>query len=158
MKFNPLGMNCGKTYAYIMTMMPTIAASATECQNTIRKIDPSLPTWFVAAVAMQIDCASIIFPITPPALFVAHIRIGLRFSCCAVIFCKPPNSTFEDVSLPVSATPSQPINVPKNGKSQPVRVNARPKTASMPEYRSEEHTSELQSPCNLVCRLLLEKK
>src|SRR5256885_3890320 len=26
------------------------------------------------------------------------------------------------------------------------------------EIRSEEHTSELQSPCNLVCRLLLEKK
>src|SRR5256885_12968584 len=26
------------------------------------------------------------------------------------------------------------------------------------EHRSEEHTSELQSPCNLVCRLLLEKK
>src|SRR2546426_9060802 len=26
------------------------------------------------------------------------------------------------------------------------------------ELRSEEHTSELQSPCNLVCRLLLEKK
>src|SRR2546426_6524353 len=30
------------------------------------------------------------------------------------------------------------------------RVDSRP--------RSEEHTSELQSPCNLVCRLLLEKK
>src|SRR5256885_8625080 len=27
-----------------------------------------------------------------------------------------------------------------------------------PGCRSEEHTSELQSPCNLVCRLLLEKK
>src|SRR2546426_2497966 len=27
-----------------------------------------------------------------------------------------------------------------------------------PRQRSEEHTSELQSPCNLVCRLLLEKK
>src|SRR5688500_20019240 len=26
------------------------------------------------------------------------------------------------------------------------------------EVRSEEHTSELQSPCNLVCRLLLDKK
>src|SRR5256885_8187837 len=25
-------------------------------------------------------------------------------------------------------------------------------------FRSEEHTSELQSPCNIVCRLLLEKK
>src|SRR5256885_11428737 len=28
----------------------------------------------------------------------------------------------------------------------------------LPVNRSEEHTSELQSPCNLVCRLLLEKK
>src|SRR2546426_4974458 len=32
-------------------------------------------------------------------------------------------------------------------------------TSSAPgSIRSEEHTSELQSPCNLVCRLLLEKK
>src|SRR2546426_4793608 len=29
---------------------------------------------------------------------------------------------------------------------------------TLPQRRSEEHTSELQSPCNLVCRLLLEKK
>src|SRR5256885_6890322 len=29
---------------------------------------------------------------------------------------------------------------------------------SLFHFRSEEHTSELQSPCNLVCRLLLEKK
>src|SRR5256885_4405152 len=34
-----------------------------------------------------------------------------------------------------------------------------PPSAFDPEvFRSEEHTSELQSPCNLVCRLLLEKK
>src|SRR6266566_2577224 len=31
-------------------------------------------------------------------------------------------------------------------------------SSSAPSERSEEHTSELQSPCNLVCRLLLEKK
>src|SRR2546426_2782009 len=31
-------------------------------------------------------------------------------------------------------------------------------TEQIMEFRSEEHTSELQSPCNLVCRLLLEKK
>src|SRR5256885_13144790 len=31
-------------------------------------------------------------------------------------------------------------------------------TPAVPANRSEEHTSELQSPCNLVCRLLLEKK
>src|SRR5256885_10533876 len=30
--------------------------------------------------------------------------------------------------------------------------------AGLGSMRSEEHTSELQSPCNLVCRLLLEKK
>src|SRR5256885_9012510 len=30
--------------------------------------------------------------------------------------------------------------------------------AALVVHRSEEHTSELQSPCNLVCRLLLEKK
>src|SRR2546426_8843728 len=30
--------------------------------------------------------------------------------------------------------------------------------AVLSDSRSEEHTSELQSPCNLVCRLLLEKK
>src|SRR5256885_14915392 len=30
--------------------------------------------------------------------------------------------------------------------------------ARLDARRSEEHTSELQSPCNLVCRLLLEKK
>src|SRR5256885_9814428 len=32
------------------------------------------------------------------------------------------------------------------------------KPANISIVRSEEHTSELQSPCNLVCRLLLEKK
>src|SRR5256885_3442029 len=37
----------------------------------------------------------------------------------------------------------------------PAMKQAQPRTVS---ERSEEHTSELQSPCNLVCRLLLEKK
>src|SRR5256885_10068898 len=53
-----------------------------------------------------------------------------------------------------------------SGVAQPVKITA---PAAMPNVsamdatrrsmvRSEEHTSELQSPCNLVCRLLLEKK
>src|SRR2546426_9110830 len=33
-----------------------------------------------------------------------------------------------------------------------------PRREDLHLLRSEEHTSELQSPCNLVCRLLLEKK
>src|SRR5256885_9842713 len=35
---------------------------------------------------------------------------------------------------------------------------ARARHHGVQPQRSEEHTSELQSPCNLVCRLLLEKK
>src|SRR5688500_14896810 len=38
------------------------------------------------------------------------------------------------------------------------RADHRPMQLSGGQQRSEEHTSELQSPCNLVCRLLLEKK
>src|SRR5256885_13250407 len=37
-------------------------------------------------------------------------------------------------------------------------ISNRHEAPSPPCQRSEEHTSELQSPCNLVCRLLLEKK
>src|SRR5256885_9300912 len=51
----------------------------------------------------------------------------------------------------------------REGSPKPVargdhRPRARPARSTRPEFRSEEHTSELQSPCNLVCRLLLEKK
>src|SRR5260370_597355 len=73
--------------------------------------------------------------LTQPALLAAHMSTGSIPSCCEVIRCKLPNSALDDVSLPVSATPSQPRNVPKNGYAQPVRVNARPSTASSPEYR-----------------------
>src|SRR5256885_3467201 len=40
----------------------------------------------------------------------------------------------------------------------PLAVVRWPKESQSSNTRSEEHTSELQSPCNLVCRLLLEKK
>src|SRR2546426_9317533 len=46
-----------------------------------------------------------------------------------------------------------PLRPPPPGYAQGPTV---PAVARRP--RSEEHTSELQSPCNLVCRLLLEKK
>src|ERR1039457_7476251 len=43
-------------------------------------------------------------------------------------------------------------------KSSPVFCIRTARGRVTPNTRSEEHTSELQSPCNLVCRLLLEKK
>src|ERR1039457_2543436 len=53
----------------------------------------------------------------------------------------------------ISSRPKCPLLAwPTLGKSKPLPSSCRR------SRRSEEHTSELQSPCNLVCRLLLEKK
>src|SRR5256885_6257951 len=41
---------------------------------------------------------------------------------------------------------------------QPGQASIDAAQLALEPLRSEEHTSELQSPCNLVCRLLLEKK
>src|SRR5215470_16464659 len=98
-----------------MTYTPTRQANAIECQNTKRRIESSWPNQLVAVEATTIDWASIILPMTPPDELAAPIRIGDRPSCSDVIFCRPPNSTLDAVSEPVSATPSQPSSVPKNG-------------------------------------------
>src|SRR5688500_20105183 len=50
----------------------------------------------------------------------------------------------------------QPHDRPVHGVDDLLELRAR--DAGHGRVRSEEHTSELQSPCNLVCRLLLEKK
>src|SRR5256885_12108752 len=47
---------------------------------------------------------------------------------------------------------------PRQPQPQPGPRRGELSQALMDLARSEEHTSELQSPCNLVCRLLLEKK
>src|SRR5262245_23125893 len=72
---------------------------------------------------------------TPPELFDAAASVGEKPSCCAVTCCKLPNNTFEDVSLPVSATPSQPRIGEKNGNKKPVLANASPIVASSPAKR-----------------------
>src|SRR5256885_4942105 len=87
---------------------------------------------------------------------------------------RPPRSTlFPYTTLFRSGTPRLKVASRESGLCEfshwclPVRVSAgsgsreniRALGVSLdPEPRSEEHTSELQSPCNLVCRLLLEKK
>src|SRR2546426_3684426 len=55
-------------------------------------------------------------------------------------------------ALPICARAHRRPHPPARGRG---RGGARARPAAR---RSEEHTSELQSPCNLVCRLLLEKK
>src|SRR2546426_8548714 len=71
---------------------------------------------------------------------------------------RPPRSTlFPYTTLFRSGDVSvQKLSLPgnlKKGQTFEVKI-----FAQADRSRSEEHTSELQSPCNLVCRLLLEKK
>src|SRR5256885_12143705 len=66
---------------------------------------------------------------------------------------RPPRSTlFPYTTLFRSHDPDFPP--PNDGR----RHRHLPREQTARRLRSEEHTSELQSPCNLVCRLLLEKK
>src|SRR5256885_5282272 len=68
---------------------------------------------------------------------------------------RPPRSTlFPYTTLFRSASPARPPTM----CSQKHGLNNLHISYTSGVDRSEEHTSELQSPCNLVCRLLLEKK
>src|ERR1039457_6421431 len=60
------------------------------------------------------------------------------------------------MAITTTTRSSPPISPTPMVKSQPCAATSSSHRAS--SKRSEEHTSELQSPCNLVCRLLLEKK
>src|SRR2546426_1225237 len=76
---------------------------------------------------------------------------------------RPPRSTlFPYTTLFRSDVVERKEDVNKYGKnSQQVKkdtADIRADRKDLAKDRSEEHTSELQSPCNLVCRLLLEKK
>src|SRR5256885_11097889 len=56
--------------------------------------------------------------------------------------------------------PAARVARPHRQRAAPNRPRPLPRAAARigAAARSEEHTSELQSPCNLVCRLLLDKK
>src|SRR5256885_14957701 len=66
---------------------------------------------------------------------------------------RPPRSTlfpYTTLFRSLALAQNEIVRIPRKLlRETPVQEDAR---------RSEEHTSELQSPCNLVCRLLLEKK
>src|SRR5437016_9587365 len=86
---------------------------------------------------------------------------------------RPPRSTlfpyttlFRSPTMPMppaagsaaSASDAAPISDPGLPSSGPYSASAALSLADYAALRSEEHTSELQSLTNLVCRLLLEKK
>src|SRR2546426_3971171 len=61
-------------------------------------------------------------------------------------------------SSPAGAAPRSALNSTHASAACSRSASATTSRARRRNPRSEEHTSELQSPCNLVCRLLLEKK
>src|SRR5256885_11878263 len=78
---------------------------------------------------------------------------------------RPPRSTLfpyttlfrSDSRVRISRCAGERRGVPGRSDSR-TSASARPLHGARGDLRSEEHTSELQSPCNLICRLLLEKK
>src|SRR6266446_10875762 len=81
------------------------------------------------------------------ASIISRTRVALAF-----FFNDTPTTEIYTLSLhdALPINPSRPLSCARRLRS----ASSSEKAAS----RSEEHTSELQSPCNLVCRLLLEKK
>src|SRR5256885_15226813 len=76
---------------------------------------------------------------------------------------RPPRSTLFPYTTLFRSPPSarrwlQKPNAGRAGLGQRRRRAAATSRDRPTAHRSEEHTSELQSPCNLVCRLLLEKE
>src|SRR5205807_9385909 len=73
--------------------------------------------------------------------------------------CVPP--LFKPLSAPVRGsinTRGLDTTLASCGAATGTLITSIRNSAVLGSLRSEEHTSELQSPCNLVCRLLLEKK
>src|SRR5207244_11759278 len=84
--------------------------------------------------------------------------------CCSTIRRTPTTSPFPYTTLFRSGRHQaargerrEDVDEEKHGVRQPEPACDRP-DGRQHEHRSEEHTSELQSPRHLVCRLLLEKK
>src|SRR5205807_8012035 len=70
---------------------------------------------------------------------------------------RPPARTIGSKMLRPKSPKTRHCTIILNRNGQYPLVIAAPERSSEICLRSEEHTSELQSPCNLVCRLLLEK-
>src|SRR5205807_6626071 len=103
---------------------------------------------------------------TPPVLlFILHYHLTQLIFHLSSFFFFPFFFFFNDTATTeiytLSLHDALPILSASSAKgtsnSSPLSVRYRAITARS-SRRSEEHTSELQSPCNLVCRLLLEKK
>src|SRR2546426_5696377 len=123
------------------------------------RIAPPRPRAIAVATSSHPSSSNIMAPdrITLP---------GFTLSCPAYLGAVPwvaSNTAKPSPTLPPGASPSPPTWAAAASDSRSpfklgAAITAYSSGRSTSCARSEEHTSELQSPCNLVCRLLLEKK
>src|SRR5688500_19596114 len=83
-------------------------------------------------------------------LCIRHYNRSLRIPFSCLMIRRPPRSTLFPYTTLFRSLGS--------GDGNLHDAAGDPGNSRRHRLRSEEHTSELQSPCNLVCRLLLEKK
>src|SRR5205807_4221851 len=93
-----------------------------------------------------------LFPYT--TLFRSRVMKRAVLCCCFTIAL----AAFTLFGKQVSAQQAPAANSPSSAPASAATHTDTVKELNDKLARSEEHTSELQSPCNLVCRLLLEKK
>src|SRR2546426_8941252 len=95
---------------------------------------------------MNVTCPSCetVYRVDPAKVPAGGVRA--RCAVCSNVF---PVNASAGAAAPAAVAAGRPPAAP---------APAPPADAFTGNTRSEEHTSELQSPCNLVCRLLLEKK
>src|SRR5205807_6002146 len=93
-------------------------------------------------IALSIPLLSLFFLMLPPPPTSTLFPYTTLFRSCPTVCKNSWRCTRRIRAIRFSRTPSR-----WSIRNREIRI-----------ARSEEHTSELQSPCNLVCRLLLEKK
>src|SRR2546430_7515145 len=93
------------------------------------------------------------------SLFLIRDYIDVFYFFFFLMIRRPPRSTLFPYTTLFRSNAAEPYSASTRGPSRWRRaIEKRSMPAGRASSRSEEHTSELQSQSNLVCRLLLEKK
>src|SRR2546426_10789839 len=101
-------------------------------------------------------CSPILLPLLSIFLFFFFFFLMIRRPPRSTLF--PYTTLFRSQPLTVRLDPRVHATAAALGQQLALAQAVDSALALAVATRSEEHTSELQSPCNLVCRLLLEKK
>src|SRR6266566_5544565 len=115
---------------------------------------PAAPPHTVTASASPRTSRARSRSVAPSARLTPKSRIRSKTAAAIVFATDRPPMTRPRAAIPVSSAEKNTVDARSCRDSSLGIWTFTPATRS----RSEEHTSELQSPCNLVCRLLLEKK